>query len=271
METTTARQTAAMLFMIALSGYGLIGCAEEKAGTSEAQGDRGKSDELSIPVGTYTLVDGQTGDFESLTLSDDGTFQATHRCGGVPVKCFAISLQTGTYSVEARQLTLATDTLEGGEPTEDVYSFFLTTTQSVPGFKTVLHLQNLADNGLAFSMELAPPPRAQEGESCGGLVAHAEQCAIGLVCQAAHNPPIPDVPGICVRKDSHPAGSFCTDFTRCDPGLECTGSNGGPGLCARPSSGEGHPEGSFCTDFTHCDAGLQCTGSNGGPGVCATI
>jgi hypothetical protein len=35
------------------------------------------------------------------------------------------------------------------------------------------------------------------------------------------------------KSGGHPEGSFCTDFTRCDPGLQCTGANGGPGVCAR--------------------------------------
>jgi hypothetical protein len=34
-----------------------------------------------------------------------------------------------------------------------------------------------------------------------------------------------------VAAGGHPQGSFCTDFTRCDDGLVCTGSNGGPGTC----------------------------------------
>jgi hypothetical protein len=34
-----------------------------------------------------------------------------------------------------------------------------------------------------------------------------------------------------VAAGGHPAGSFCTDFTRCDAGLVCSGSNGAPGTC----------------------------------------
>jgi hypothetical protein len=81
------------------------------------------------------------------------------------------------------------------------------------------------------------PHTAQYGESCGGFVANAAQCADGLACShvaADGSSILPDLPGVCLEDIGSPCEGFVATQHVCANGATCQldpGTPDAPGVC----------------------------------------
>jgi hypothetical protein len=233
------------VFFLSLSVASLValsGCsgAPGEGASSTAEQHLSESSLRSQVVGDW-LESGSdpNAPFDSLTLSDDGTYQGAKNCvSNGAFKCQSITHKSGTWIIDRTGPQLGaplgaleivfTDRFGKVEPLLIVLKDdTLALRTSIVGYEEFDYSKVDAGDDGSYGGNDA----AGEGEACGDDVAIQKKCAPGLTCVLPTTGPVSEhTPGTCesVAGEGEACGDDVAIQKKCAPGLTCVPSTTGP-------------------------------------------